>query len=154
MARAVEPRGGADAGPQWYTLKEVAEALGLTRQAVHTRVRKGQLRGEQQEDGSWRVAADALAAAIEAKRREAVSLGSVRVLPVGPPLGEMSALAERIDALEAVVAQLREEQGRIQAQRDQEVAALEERSARLQTALHQMVDLLGSTGRSPAAPRD
>ena len=73
---------------------------------------------------------------------------------MGPPLGELSALAERIDALEAVVAELREEQGRIQAQRDQEVAALEERSARLQTALHQMVDLLGSTGRSSAAPRD
>ena len=67
VAPAGELHGGADTGPQWYTLKEVAEALGLTRQAVHTRVRKGQLRGEQQEDGSWRVAADAVAAAIEAK---------------------------------------------------------------------------------------
>ena len=144
MVQGADRRGATGDGPEWYSLKDVAQVLGLTRQGVHRRVRKGQLEAEQV-DGVWRVSDAAVAAAVEAKRREAVSLGSVRVLPVGAPTGdEGHQVAARLEALEAMVAELRDEHRRAQTQRDQEVAALEETCARLRAALHQMVDLMGS----------
>lgn len=127
-----------------YSLTEVAAVLGLTRQAVSVRVKKGQLEA-QKNGGTWRVSHQVLAAAVEAKRRKAMSLGSVRVLPVGQASGDAEALAQRMNALETVVGELRDEQRQAQARRDEEVAALEQTCARLQAALHQMVDLLGST---------
>ena len=85
-----------------------------------------------------------LAAAVEAERKKAISFGSVRVLPVGHASVEGMPWRSG-DALEAVVEELRDEQRQAQARRDQEVAALEQTCARLQAALHQMVDLMGST---------
>lgn len=135
-------RSGGPAESEWYTLKEVAAALGVSRQAVHARITKGQLPGEQVQ-GVWRVPGQALVAAVEAKRREALSLGSVRVLPAAAPATD-GELVRRVEALEALVEELREEHQRSRVERDAEVAALEERCARLQSALHHMVDLLGS----------
>ena len=145
VAREVDPRRVAEAGREWYTLSEVAEVLGLSRQAVHARVKKGRLDAEKV-DGVWRVSGATVGAVVEAKRREALSLGSVRLLPVGAPASDVVAqeLVNRLEALETVVGHLQEEGRRAQAERDQEVAVLEDRCARLQAALHQMVELLGS----------
>ena len=145
VAREVDPRRVAEAGREWYTLSEVAQVLGLSRQAVHARVKKGQLDAEKV-DGVWRVSDATVVAAVEAKRREALSLGSVRLLPVGAPADDVVAqeLVNRLEALETVVGDLQEEGRRAQAERDQELAVLEDRCARLQAALHQMVELLGS----------
>ena len=61
----------------WYSLRDVARVLGLSRQAVHTRVRKGQLEADLI-DGVWQVPG-AVAAAVQTQRKRALSLGSVRL---------------------------------------------------------------------------
>ena len=145
MAREADPGRVADPGRESYTLSEVAQVLGLSRQAVHARVKKGQLDAERV-DGVWRVSAATVVAAVDAKRREALSLGSVRLLPVAEPASDVVAqeLLNRLEALETVVGDLQEEGRRARAERDQQVAVVEDRCARLQVALHQMVELLGS----------
>ncbi|MCA1607221.1 MAG: hypothetical protein LC775_17535, partial [Acidobacteria bacterium] len=92
-------------------------------------------------DGVWRVSGATVVAAVEAKRREALSLGSVRLLPVAEATSDVVAqeLLNRLEALETVVGDLQEEGRRARAERDQQVAVLEDRCARLQVALHQMV---------------
>ena len=83
-----------------------------------------------------------VAAAVDAKRRKAISPGSVRSLPVGPASSDAEALAERMNALEVVVGELRDEQSQAQAHRDQKLAALEQTCAWLQATVHQAADLL------------
>ncbi len=142
--------GDAAEDRDWYSLRDVARVLGLSRQAVHARVRKGQLEADLI-DGLWQVPGAAVAAAVQTQRKRALSMGSVRLLPM--PTGGNSGTAgedvtARLDAIERVVLGLREEHRQALAERELEVAALQERCARLQTALHQMVDLLGSGGPS------
>ncbi len=137
--------GAAHGEQDWYTLREVARALGLSRQAVHTRVKKGQLAAEQV-DGIWRVSGFALAEAVQSQRRRVLALGTVRLLPVPTKLGQDGSgggLVDRVLVLEAAVSELSEEHRRALEQRDREVVVLKERCERLTKALHQMVDLLG-----------
>lgn len=148
MADDVRPQETA-AGQEWYTLRDVALALGLSRQAVHARVKKGQLRAEQVE-GVWRIPASAVAQAVQAERRRFVGSGAVRILPVAPGgSGDDSDLSKRVSAVETAIAELSEDHRRQLAERDREVAVLEERCERLTQALHQMVDLLGMAGGRP-----
>lgn len=148
MTDDVRPQGTA-AGQEWYTLRDVALALGLSRQAVHARVKKGQLRAEQVE-GVWRIPASAVAQAVQAERRRFVGSGAVRILPVSPGgSGDNSDLSKRVSAVETAIAELSEDHRRQLAERDREVAVLEERCERLTQALHQMVDLLGTAGGRP-----
>ena len=148
MADHVRPEGTA-AGQEWYTLRDVAQALGLSRQAVHARVKKGQLRAQQVE-GVWRIPGSAVAEAVQAERRRFVGSGAVRILPVSPGgSGADNDLAERVAAVETAIAELSEDHRRELAERDREVAVLEDRCERLTQALHQMVDLLGMAGGAP-----
>jgi len=140
---------GAPSAQEWYTLRDVAVALGLSRQAVHARVKKGQLEAEQV-DGVWRVAGTAVAKAVQAERRRFVGSGAVRMLPVPPSPGADSGdLSERVSALEAAIGELSENHRHQLAERDREVAVLEDRCQRLTQALHQMVDMLGMAGGAP-----
>ena len=130
----------------WYSLRDVARVLGLSRQAVHARVRKGQLEADLME-GVWQVPGAAVAAAVQTQRKRALSLGCVRLLPT-PASGDSGTAGEdvatRLDAIESVLLGMREEHRQALVERELEVATLKERCARLQAALHQMVDLLGS----------
>jgi len=138
----------------WYSLREVAEALGLSRQAVHARVRKNQLQAEQV-DGTWRVSGFALAAAVQSQRKKVLQLGTVRLLPVPTGFddgGSAGQIADRVSSVEAAIAELSENQRRELEERDQEVALLKERCERLTMALHRMVDLLGSTEDRGSGP--
>lgn len=151
-ARVPDQVGTAHGEQDWYTLREVARALGLSRQAVHTRVRKGQLPAEQV-DGIWRVSEFALAEAVQSQRRSVLALGTVRLLPAQTERGQDGGgdgLVDRVLVLEAAVSELSEEHRRALEQRDREVEVLKERCERLTKALHQMVDLLGPG----AAPTD
>ncbi len=143
MPRNQAPEPGADQ-PEWYTLREVAQALGISRQAVHARVRKGQLEAERV-DGTWRVASGVVAVAVQAERKKALSLGSVRLLP-GPlerPGGEIDQLAQRVAEVEATLAELAETHRRELDEREREVAVLRSQGERLTSALHYLVDMLG-----------
>jgi hypothetical protein len=142
--RAGSHGAGADQG--WYTLRDVATALGLSRQAVHARVRKGQLPAQQVE-GVWRIPSSAVAEAVQAERRRFVGSGAVRILPVSAGgSGDGSGLSDRVSAIEAAIAELSEDHRQQLAERDRKVAVLEERCERLTRALHHMVDLLGVAG--------
>lgn len=137
------PPAPLDDAREWYTLQEVAGVVGISRQAVHARVQKGQLEGRKV-DGIWRVPSDALAQAIEERRAQALSLGSVRVLPVvpAPDSGSAREIDHRVARLEALVAELAEQHEHAQRERDRELARSRERGDRLKAALHQMVELL------------
>ncbi|MDQ6838041.1 MAG: helix-turn-helix domain-containing protein [Actinomycetota bacterium] len=135
---------GAPGAQEWYSLREVASALGVTRQAVHARVKSGRLESEQI-DGVWRIPASAVTEAVQAQRRRFVGSGSVRILPVHSLAGDEDlGISDRVVALEAAIAELSGGHRRQLAERDREVAVLEERCQRLTKALHQMVDLLGT----------
>ncbi len=139
---------------EWYSLREVASVLGLSRQAIHARVKKGQLAAEQV-GGSWRVPGHAVAEAVRARRDKFVSLGAVRIPPVAgqgvDPQGASQQIADRVAVIETALAEMAEDQRRVLAEREREVAALRERSDRLATALHQMVDLLADEPRRSSA---
>jgi len=143
LPRGQAPGLGANEA-EWYTLREVAAALGISRQAVHARVRKDQLEAERV-DGTWRVASGVVAAAVQAERNKALSLGSVRLLPAAAqrPADEAYDLARRVAEVEATLAELSESHRRQLDVREQEVAVLRGQRARLTAALHAMVDILG-----------
>ncbi len=136
---------------EWYSLREVAAALGISRQAVHARVRKGQLDADQV-DGAWRVASAVVAAAVQAERSKALALGAVRMLPAsaGRPDGDVADLLRRVVEIEATLTDLSEshrreldERDRELGERDRELAVLRDQGERLMSALHYMVDALG-----------
>lgn len=136
--------GVSGADQEWFSLREVAAALGISRQGVHARVRKGTLEGERV-GGVWRVASAVVAAAVQSERQKALSLGSVRLLPASlqQPAGEADELARRLAEIEATLSDLSESYRRELDEREREVAVLRSQSERLTAALHYLVDMLG-----------
>lgn len=132
-----------------YSLQEVADRVGRTRQAMHARVKRGTLRA-QRVGGSWLVTAEVVEALVAGEQAKAVSAGTVRALhpeahlpsaedPVDPPPG----VAPRVAELEAELRRAREELAR----KDAYIADLQRHGARLREALAMM-----SADPEPPAP--
>ncbi len=132
-----------------YSLQEVAERVGRTRQAMHARVKRGTLRA-QRVGGSWLVTAEVLEALVAGEQAKAVSAGTVRALhpgahppsaedPANPPAG----VAPRVAELESELRRAREESAR----KDAYIADLRRHAARLREALAMM-----SADLEPPAP--
>lgn len=144
------PEGDVDGG--LLGVAEVAEMLGVTRQAVQARVQRGSLRAHKV-GGVWRVPRVAAAALVRAEREKAVSSGHVRALPAGgvpgsSPVGgeEVAELAARILRLEAAMQERdREFQVALMAHeqqltvKDREIATLKDDRHRLRVALRALL---------------
>jgi len=122
-----------------YSLQEVADRVGRTRQAMHARVKRGTLRA-QRVGGSWLVTAEVLDALVAGEQAKAVSAGTVRALhPEGRSAAEGVADAvpdaeRRVAELEAELRREREESER----KDHYIADLRRHTARLREALAMM----------------
>ena len=127
--------------PTMYSLQEVADRVGRTRQAMHARVKRGTLRA-QRVGGSWLVTPEVLDALVAAEQAKAVSAGTVRALH--PESGDASGVdgvrdlptdaARRIEELEAELTAQREELAR----KDGYIGDLRRHVARLREALATM----------------
>jgi hypothetical protein len=90
-------------------------------------VKKGQLEA-QKVGGAWRVQSAAVTQEVQARRNKALALGTVRVLPVDRVADETGQddTAARLGRLEALVAELADENRRIHSERERELALLRE----------------------------
>ena len=106
---ASRPAPGAE--PDSYGVAELAAMLGVTRQAVQARVRKGTIRAVKV-DGAWHIPAAVAKALLDAERGNAVASGRVTELPLNrePALdahssGGLEELVRLVADLEARVRQ-------------------------------------------------
>lgn len=142
----VQPASVADQpsrpAPDWYTLEEVAERLGRTRQAMHARVKAGTLRAERV-GNRWLVSSEVVDALALGERAKAVSAGTVRVLHPQTGITDLEAsLAEadrRIAQLELELVEARQAAGR----RDGYIAELVRHVDRLREALAALTEAPG-----------
>ncbi len=137
-----------------YGVGELADLLGVTRQAVQARVKSGSIRAAKV-DGVWQIPAAVVDAMVSAERTKAVVSGRVTALPL-PPTGDLNGLDDLAEAVvgleqrlaqaeadraaqaerfEQALASLREQLGH---QRD-EVEALREDRRRLRRAMTALV---------------
>ncbi len=123
-----------------YSLQEVADRVGRTRQAMHARVKRGTLRA-QRVGGSWLVTAEVLDALVAGEQAKAVSAGTVRTLhpdahPPSPedPAGLLPGVAQRVTELEAELSRALEQLAR----KDAYIDDLRRHAARLREALAMM----------------
>ncbi len=130
--------------------------LGVTRQAVQARARRGSLRAHKI-DGEWRIPAEVAAALVAAEHHRGLSTGNVRTLPVGGsrPEPDGGAVLEVLEArLATYEARLAEQDRRMEevlvrqheqlAARDAELAVLRAENERLRRAV---VALAGAESR-------
>ena len=93
----------------WSTPAELAHMVGVGQAAILNRLRRGTLRGEKR-DGRWRIPPDVVDAVVAARRAQAVSSGSLRLLRHGmapvdeEPPAAGGASAGDVEALERVIA--------------------------------------------------
>ena len=126
---------GEHDGPRWYTLQEVADRVGRTRQAIHARVKRGTLRAERK-GGVWLVPAEVMEALIAAERAQGVSAGTIRVLHTG--VGGSPTDGDSAEGLVHLVAELRadlEREREASARKDAYIGELRRHVVRLREAL-------------------
>ena len=102
-----DDEGAAGAGS--FSAAEVAAMLGVSRQAVQARAKRGSLRAYK-ERGVWRIPAEVATALVTAEHHRGLSAGRVRALPVsetegGTDAAVLSALEARLAASEARIAE-------------------------------------------------
>jgi len=125
----------------WSTPAELAQLVGVGQAAILNRLRRGTLRGEKR-DGRWRIPPDVVDAVVAARRAQAVSSGSLRLLRHGePPVNEEVLAAGVVSAGDVEALQ------RVIAAKDEVIAAKDEVIAELRRELAQqraaMVVFLG-----------
>lgn len=126
--------------------------LGVTRQAVQARVKKGSIRAAKVA-GEWRIPAAVAKAVVGAEHAKAVASGGVTVLPTSTEFASVADLAEVVVGLENRLARVEAEQvaqasrfeealidlrGQLEA-RDADIGALREDRRRLRRALAALV---------------
>lgn len=152
MASRGSARDDETTAPGSLSAAEVAGMLGVSRQAVQARARRGSLRAYKVE-GEWRIPAEVATALVAAEHHRGLSAGSVRTLPVGGPRPDPdgSAVLEVLEArLATYEARLAEQNRRMEevlahqheqlAARDAELAVLRAETVRLRRAVVVLVD--------------
>lgn len=121
-----------DAGS--FGAAEVAAMLGVTRQAVQARARRGTLRAFKGDNGAWRIPAEVAKALVSAEHHRGLSAGTVRALPaaaVGPEEGGesgsavLTVLEARLSAYEVRMAEQDRRMEELLARQRDELAAKE-----------------------------
>jgi len=130
----------------WYGVREAAEMLGVSRQAVNQRVRG--LQGAQLVDGHWRIPAEVVQALLTAERAKAKAVGTVVSLPGVPENGpidqaETGDLTRRVAELERAVTEQDREFRRQLADRDAIIDELRSERRHLRQALASLMQGLG-----------
>ena len=141
-----------DSGAPFYGIAELAGALGVSRQAIQARVRRGSIRAVK-EGGVWRIPAGVAVAMVNGEHAKAIVSGEVTALPRAANADATAAdsklvsqFAERLQALEAIVeaaaerldAALVDQQRRDHA-RDRELEEIRRDRAKLRRALAALV---------------
>ena len=152
MASRGSARDDETTAPGSLSAAEVAGMLGVSRQAVQARARRGSLRAYKVE-GEWRIPAEVATALVAAEHHRGLSAGSVRTLPAGGPRPDPdgSAVLEVLEArLATYEARLAEQDRRMEevlahqheqlAARDAELAVLRAETVRLRRAVVVLVD--------------
>lgn len=130
----------------WYGVREAAEMLGVSRQAVNQRVRG--LQGAQLVDGHWRIPAEVVQALLTAERAKAKAVGTVVSLPGVPENGPIDQvgtgdLTRRVAELERAVTEQDREFRRQLADRDAIIDELRSERRQLRQALASLMQGLG-----------
>lgn len=123
--QAGDDEGAAGAGS--FTAAEVASMLGVSRQAVQARAKRGSLRANK-ERGVWRIPAEVATALVTAEHHRGLSAGKVRALPIprtdgGTETAVLSALEARLAASEARIAEQDQRIREIEAHHREQLAA-------------------------------
>ncbi len=93
------------AEPDFYGVAELAAMLGVTRQAVQARVRKGTIRAVKV-NGAWQIPAAVAKALLDAERGSAVASGRVTELPLNREAGLGAHRSGRLEELVGLIANL------------------------------------------------
>jgi excisionase family DNA binding protein len=104
----------APSGPEFISVTQAAQALGVSGETVRKRLTSRELQGEQQANRRWRVAKASVDASL-------AKVGKQRHLPVGDLAGlaaELQRLSDKVDRLEEHVRESDRELERVRGERD------------------------------------